>query len=109
MTRLARIRSPSEKELFQGKELFSPIETQQPSKTHKKYCKNKCKEYSLAEQYRINNRNYYHRYKNVMTERQKGGLGSKGANLHGKADPNPLAELEKVRNAKRALGLKPIQ
>ena len=44
-----------------------------------------------------------------MTERQKGGLGSKGANLHGKADPNPLAELEKVRNAKRALGLKPIQ
>ena len=44
-----------------------------------------------------------------MTERQKGALGSKGANLHGRADPNPLAELEKVRNAKRALGLKPIQ
>lgn len=80
-----------------------------PTKKHKKYCKNKCKKYSLAEQYRINNRNYYHRYKNVMTERQKGALGSKGANLHGRADPNPLVELEKVRNAKRALGLKPIQ
>ena len=44
-----------------------------------------------------------------MSERKKGGLGSKGANLHGRADTNPVRELEKVRNAKRALGLKPIQ
>lgn len=80
-----------------------------PSKHNKKYCKKECSEYALEEQYRINNRNYYHRYKDVMTEKQKGGLGSKNANLHGTADPNPLAELEKVRRAKRSLGLKPIQ
>ena len=80
-----------------------------PTKELKKYCSEKCREASLEEQYRINNRRYYHKYKDTMTERQKGGLGSKGANLHGTADPNPLKELEKVRNAKKALGLKPIR
>lgn len=80
-----------------------------PSQKHKKYCKKKCSSEANKEQCRENNRIYYHRYKDVMSERQKGGLGSKGANLHGKADANPMRELEKVRNAKRALGLKPIQ
>ena len=80
-----------------------------PNKKLKKYCSEKCREASLEEQYRINNRRYYHRYKDVMTEKQKGALGSKNANLHGRADPNPLSELEKVRNAKRALGLKSLQ
>lgn len=80
-----------------------------PNKNNYKYCTKKCSKYSLEEQLRINNRNYYHRYKDVMTERQKGGLGSKNANLHGTPDTDPLRELEKVRNAKRALGLKPIQ
>lgn len=85
-----------------------------PNKHNKKYCNRiidgkTCSEWALEEQYRINNRNYYHRYKDVMSEKQKGGLGSKNANLHGTADPNPLAELEKVRRAKRSLGLKPIQ
>lgn len=80
-----------------------------PTQKHKKYCKTKCGEEANREQCRENNRNYYHRYKDVMSERKKGGLGSKGANLHGKADPNPMAELQKVRNAKKALGLKPIE
>ncbi len=80
-----------------------------PNKKHKKYCSDKCAEYSLQEQYRVNNREYYKRYKNVMSERSKGGLGSKNANLHSKADPNPFVELEKVRRGKKALGLKPIQ
>ena len=80
-----------------------------PTSTHKKYCRKKCSEEAFKEQCRTNNRNYYNRYKNVMSERKKGGLGSKGANLHGRADTNPVRELEKVRNAKRALGLKPIQ
>ena len=44
-----------------------------------------------------------------MSERAKGQLGSKGANLHGSADSNPIKELEKIRKAKKALGLKPIQ
>lgn len=80
-----------------------------PTQKHKKYCKKKCSEEANREQCRENNRTYYHKYKDVMSERQKGGLGSKGANLHGTADPNPIRELEKVRNAKRALGLKPIK
>lgn len=80
-----------------------------PTQTHRKYCCKNCSEASLEEQYRINNREYYKKYKNVLTERQRGALGSKNANLHGKADTNPLAELEKVRNAKKSLGLKPIQ
>ena len=80
-----------------------------PTTKHRKYCTKKCSEEANREQCRENTRNYYHRYKDVMSERQKGGLGSKGANLHGRADPNPIAELQKVRNAKKALGLKPIQ
>lgn len=80
-----------------------------PTKHYKKYCKDECRKFGLQEQRRINNSNYYYKYKDVMTEKQKGGLGSKGANLHGKADSNPLIELQKVRNAKKALGLKPIQ
>lgn len=80
-----------------------------PTQAHKKYCTTECSTEANREQCRENNRNYYNRYKDVMSERQKGGLGSKGANLHGRADPNPIAELQKVRNAKRALGLKPIE
>lgn len=80
-----------------------------PSKKYKRYCKEDCRKNSLSEQYRINNRNYYNRYKDVMSEKQKGGLGSKGANLHGTPDPNPVRELRKVRNAMKAQGLKPIQ
>lgn len=76
-----------------------------PSKHYKKYCSDKCREASLEHQYRENNRNYYNRYKNVLSEKEKGGLGSKNANLHSKADPNPIEELRKVRNAKKALGL----
>lgn len=77
-----------------------------PNKTNYKYCSKKCSKYSLEEQMRINNRNYYHKYKDVLTEKQKGALGSKNANLHGTADPNPFTELEKVRRAKKSLGLR---
>lgn len=80
-----------------------------PTQKHKKYCTSRCSDESFLDQCRENNRNYYNRYKDVMSERKKGGLGSKGANLHGKADLNPFRELEKVRNAKKALGLKPIE
>jgi hypothetical protein len=76
------------------------------STKNKKYCSKKCRDYSRQEQNRENNRNYYNRYKDTLSERTKGQLGSKNANLHGKADPNPIAELEKVRKAKRSLGLK---
>ena len=77
-----------------------------PNKDNYKYCSKKCSKYSLEEQMRINNRNYYHKYKDVLSEKQKGALGSKNANLHGTADPNPFAELEKVRRAKKSLGLR---
>ena len=80
-----------------------------PSKEYKKYCTDDCRKYSLEEQHRINNHNYYHRYKDVMTERQKGQLGSKGANLHGKPDPNPLIEIEKLRKHRKAIGLSPFK
>lgn len=76
-----------------------------PTQNHKKYCNDKCSEEANREQCRENTRNYYNRYKDVMSERQKGGLGSKGANLHGTPADNPLVELQRVRNAKRALGL----
>ena len=79
-----------------------------PSRKHRLYCSSECATASLEDQYRKNNREYFKRNKNTMSERSRGALGSKGANLHGKADPNPLLELEKVRNAKKAVGLKPI-
>lgn len=79
-----------------------------PTQQHRKYCSQYCSEEALKEQYRINNREYYRKWKDTLTERQRGALGSKNANLHGTADPNPIAELEKVRNAKKSLGLKPI-
>lgn len=79
-----------------------------PNRHQYKYCKNECSIESKKEQYRINNRAYYHRYKDVMGDKQKGQLGSKGANLHGTADLNPLMEMQKIRRAKKALGLKPI-
>ena len=76
-----------------------------PSTKHKKYCSTECAEAAYEEQNRNNNINFFKKYSDTLTERRKGGLGSMNANLHGKADPNPLAELEKVRNAKRSLGL----
>lgn len=78
-----------------------------PTQQHRIYCNYDCSKKSKQDQDRDNTRKYYHRYKNVMSERQKGALGSKGANLHGTADPNPIAELQKIRNAKKAIGLKP--
>ena len=80
-----------------------------PNQKRYKYCTDECAKYSKEEQYRINTRNYYHRYKDVMSEKQKGGLGSKGANLHGTPDPNPLVEMEKLRKHRRAVGLKPFK
>lgn len=86
-----------------------------PNKQFKKYCQEKCSNESLTEQYRRNNREYYERHKHEMTERQKGALGTKGANLHGtnknlrSENPDFIKELYTVRNAKRALRLKPIK
>lgn len=81
----------------------------QTSKSNYKYCCKKCSQYGWEENNRRNNREYYKRNKEHMGDKRKGALGSKGANLHAKADPDPVAELQKVRNAKKALGLKPIQ
>lgn len=76
-----------------------------PTKHHKKYDTLECSKKAWEDQNNVNNRERYHKYKDVMSEKQKGALGSKGANLHGKPDNNPIKELEKVRNAKRAIGL----
>lgn len=75
------------------------------SKHYKKYDTEDCKRKAWEDQNINTSRTYYKRYKNTMSEKQKGALGSKGANLHAKPDPNPIRELEKVRNAKRAIGL----
>jgi len=84
-----------------------------PTKKNYKYCNRiiegkKCSEWSWEENNRKNNREYYKRNKEHMGDKRKGALGSKNANLHGTADPNPLTELQKVRRAKRSLGLKSI-
>jgi hypothetical protein len=76
------------------------------STKNKKYCSHKCRKYAREEQNRENNRNYYNRYKDVLTERQKNQLGSKGANLHGKADKDIEKEKQKVKNAMKSVGLK---
>ena len=76
------------------------------STKNKKYCSSNCRKYAREEQNRENNRNYYNRYKDTLTERQKNQLGSKGANLHGKADKDIEQEKRKVKNAMRSVGLK---
>lgn len=72
---------------------------------NKKYCSNNCKKYAKEEQNRDNFRNYYNRYKDTMSEAKKGALGSKGANLHGTANPDPEVELRLINNEKMRLGL----
>ena len=76
------------------------------STKNKKYCSSKCRKYAREEQNRENNRNYYNRYKDTLTERTKGQLGSKNANLHGKADKDIEKEKRKVKNAMKSIGLK---
>lgn len=76
------------------------------STKNKKYCSTKCRKYAREEQNRENNRNYYNRYKDTLTERQKNQLGSKGANLHEKADKDFEKEKEKIKKGMKAVGLK---
>ena len=76
------------------------------STKNKKYCSSKCRKYAREEQNRENNRNYYNRYKDTLTERQKNQLGSKGANLHGTADEDFEKEKQKIRKGMKAIGLK---
>ena len=76
------------------------------STKNKKYCSPKCRKYAREEQNRENNRNYYNRYKDTLTERTKNQLGSKGANLHGKADKDFKEEQRKIKNGMKAVGLK---
>lgn len=76
------------------------------STKNKKYCSTKCSKYSREEQNRENNRNYYNRYKDTLTERQKNQLGSKGANLHSKADTDFEKEKQKIKKGMKAIGLK---
>ena len=52
------------------------------NKHHKKYCSQKCKHYSRQEQNRKHRNKYYHKYKDVLAEHEKGSLGSKGSLLH---------------------------
>ena len=75
------------------------------SVSNKKYCCDNCKKYAKEEQNRDNFRNYYNRYKDTMSESKKGALGSKGANLHGSANPDPEVELRLINNEKMRLGL----
>ena len=76
------------------------------STKNKKYCSPKCRKYAREEQNRENNRNYYNRYKDTLTERTKNQLGSRGANLHAKADKDFEKEKIKVKNGLKAIGLK---
>lgn len=76
------------------------------STKNKKYCSTKCRKYAREEQNRENNRNYYNRYKDTLTERQKNQLGSKGANLHGKPDKDFEKEKQKIEKGLKAIGLK---
>ena len=75
------------------------------SVSNKKYCSDECKAYAKEEQNRDNFRNYYNRYKDTMSEAQKGALGSKGANLHGRANMDHDVEAKLINNEKRRLGL----
>ena len=75
------------------------------SVSNKKYCCLKCKNYAKEEQNRNNFRNFYNRYKDTMSESKKGALGSKGANLHGRANSDPKVELKLINNEKRRLGI----
>lgn len=77
----------------------------QKSVSNKRYCSKDCKAYAKEEQNRDNFRNYYNRYKDTMSESKRGALGSKGANLHGKANSNPDVEARLINNEKRRLGL----
>jgi thymidylate kinase len=72
---------------------------------NKRYCSEECKAYAKEEQNRDNFRNYYNRYKDTMTESKRGALGSKGANLHGRANDDPEVEARLISNEKRRLGL----
>jgi thymidylate kinase len=76
------------------------------STKNKKYCSTKCRKYAREEQNRENNRNYYNRYKDTLTERQKGQLGSYGANLHSKPDTDFEKEKQKIKKGMKALKLK---
>lgn len=40
-----------------------------------------------------------------MSESKRGALGSKGANLHGRANSDHNVELQLINNEKRRLGL----
>ena len=75
------------------------------SVSNKKYCCKECKDYAKEEQNRNNFRNYYNRYKDTMSESKRGALGSKGANLHGRANDDPEVEAKLIANEKRRLGL----
>ncbi len=75
------------------------------SVSNKKYCSKDCKDYAKEEQHRNNVRDYYNRYKDTMSESKRGALGSKGANLHGKAKDDPEVEAKLIANEKRRLGL----
>lgn len=72
---------------------------------NKKYCSEECKAYAKEEQNRDNFRNYYKRYKDTMSESKRGALGSKGANLHGRANNDHEVEARLINNEKRRLGL----
>ena len=74
--------------------------------THfKKYCSKNCKDYAKEEQNRLNFRSYYKRYKDTMSEAQKGALGSRGANLHAHANSDHEVEARLISNEKKRLGL----
>lgn len=75
------------------------------SAKNKKYCSDNCRHHAKEEQNRDNFRNYYKRYKEVLSESKKGALGSKGANLHGSANLDSKVELKLINKEKKRLGL----
>lgn len=70
------------------------------------YCSETCKENGYKEKHRICQDNYRKRWKNVMTEKQKYGLGSYGSRLGPHANNDVSIELNLIQTEMRILKLR---
>lgn len=67
------------------------------------YCSEYCSKEAEKENRRIRDRKYYHKYKNVMNEEQKWGLGSGFLGMHREIDT--ILEYNNIQKEKKRLGL----
>lgn len=68
------------------------------------YCNEYCSNEAEKENRRIRDRKYYHRYKNVMHEEKRCGLGSGLLSMH--RHENDIRELIAVQKEMRRMGLR---